>query len=111
MRFQVFRNGKVAGKFTLRGAYLFGTDGISIRRAHITFKNGFIECKQPNPATAGLALVWPVEDFGDVLLPTTCLPQREAPYNLSVELARAKLMQIINKREDWSFFDGIEAHL
>jgi hypothetical protein len=108
MRFQVFKNGKVVDKFTLCGTYLFGTDGITIRRAQITFKDGIIECEKPNLETAGLALLWPIDDFGKVLLPTTCLPERAQPYNLNVEIARAKLMQIINKREDWSFFDQLE---
>ncbi len=108
MKFQVFKNGKIVGKFGLCGAYLFGTDGIAIRRAQITFKNGIIECKKPNLETAGLALLWRIDGFGKVLLPTTCLPERERPYNLNVEIARAKLMQIINKREDWSFFNSIE---
>jgi hypothetical protein len=108
MRFQVFKNGKVVDKFTLCGAYLFGTDGIAIRRAQITFENGIIECEKPSLETAGLALLWPIDGFGRVLLPTTCLPERIRPYNLNVEIARAKLMQIINKREDWSFFDKLE---
>lgn len=108
MRFKVFKNGKVVDKFTLCGAYLFGTDGIAIRRAQATFKNGVIECEKPNVETAGLALLWPIDGFGRVLLPTTCLPEREQPYNLNVEIARAKLMQIINKREDWSFFDELK---
>ena len=108
MKFQIFRNGKVVDKFTLCGAYLFGGDGIGIRRAQITFKNGFVECTKSNLETAGLALLWPVEGFGKVLLPTTCLPEREQPYNLNVEIARAKLMQIVNKREDWLFLNNIE---
>lgn len=108
MKFQVFKNGKVVDKFTLCGAYLFGGDGIGIRRAQVTFKNGLVECSKSTLETAGLALLWPIEGFGRVLLPTTCLPQREKPYNLNVEIARAKLMQIVNKREDWLFFDGIE---
>jgi hypothetical protein len=108
VRFQVFKDGEIVDKFTLSGAYLFGTDGVAIRRAQIAFKNGLITCKKPNPETAGLALLWPVEGFGKVLLPTTYLPEREHPYNLNVEIARAKLMQIINKREDWSFFNSIE---
>ncbi|MCK4753475.1 MAG: endo-1,4-beta-xylanase [Planctomycetes bacterium] len=108
MRFQIFKNGRVVDKFVLQGAYLFGTDGIAIRRAQVTFKKGFVECEKPNLGTAGLALLWPIEGYGEVLLPTTCLPERTRPYNLNVEIARAKLMQIINKREDWSFFDGIE---
>lgn len=108
MKFQVFRNGKVVEKFTLCGAYLFGGDGIGIRRAQITFKDGLIECTKSNLETAGLALLWPIDGFGRVLLPTTCLPQRERPYNLNIEIARAKLMQIVNKREDWLFFNSVE---
>ena len=108
MRFQVFKNGKVVDKFMLCGAYLFGGDGIAIRRAQITFKDGIIECEKPTQETAGLSLLWPIDGFGKVLLPTTCLPEREQPYNLNVEIARAKLMQIVNKREDWAFFNQLE---
>ena len=108
MKFQIFKNGKVVDNFTLCGAYLFGGDGIGIRKAQITFKNGFIDCMKSNLETAGLALLWPVEGFGKVLLPTTCLPERERPYNLNVEIARAKLMQIVNKREDWLFLNNTE---
>lgn len=108
MRFQVFKNGKAVDKFRLCGAYLFGTDGIGIRRAKIRFKNGFIDCERTNLVTAGLALLWHIDGFGRMLLPTTCLPERQRPYNLNLEIARAKLMQIINKREDWSFFDSLD---
>lgn len=108
MKFQIFKNGKVVDDFTLCGAYLFGGDGIGIRRAQITFENCYVECKKSNLETAGLALLWPVDGFGKVLLPTTCLPEREQPYNLNVEIARAKLMQIVNKREDWLFLNKIE---
>lgn len=106
MKFQVFKNGKAVDEFTPCGAYLFGADGIAIRQAKITFKNGLLECKKPNEDTAGLALLWPIDGFGRVLLPTTILPEKTRPYNLNIEIARAKLMQIINKREDWSFFDN-----
>ncbi len=107
MKFQVFKNGQILDKFTLCGAYLFGGDGIGIRRAQIEFKEGCIQCYRPNLSTAGLALLWPIEGFGKVLLSTTCLPERDKPYNLNVEIARAKLMQIVNKREDWLFFNKI----
>jgi len=107
VRFQVFKDGKAIDKFRLCGAYLFGTDGIGIRRTKIKFKNGIIECERPNLETAGLALLWPVNGLGRMLLPTTCLPERKRPYNLNLEIARAKLMQIIIKREDWSFFDNL----
>ena len=108
MRFQVFKDGKIVDTFKPCGAYLFGTDGLSIRRAKITFKRGYVECVRPNLETAGLALLWPIDGFGRILLPTTCLPERKRPYNLNVEIARAKLMQTTNRREDWSFFDTSE---
>jgi hypothetical protein len=107
VEFQVFRNGKIVDKFALCGAYLFGSDGVATRRAQITFQKGVISCKKADMETAGLALLWPVDGFGRVLLPTAFLPERAQPYNLNVEIARAKLMQIINKREDWSFFDSL----
>jgi len=109
VKFQVFKNGQIVDQFTLCGEYLFGGDGISIRRAQIDFKDGYINCQKPSLVTAGLALLWPIDGFGKVLLPTTCLPERERPYNLNVEIARAKLMQIVNKREDWSFFNDVPA--
>ncbi|MHC4645233.1 MAG: hypothetical protein ACYTBJ_07010 [Planctomycetota bacterium] len=107
MEFQVFKNGEVVDDFELHGAYLFGTDGIAIRKAHVMFHNGVVTCRKPNLETAGLALLWPVDGFGRVLLPTTCLPEKSSIYNLNVEMARAKLMQIINKREDWLYFDSL----
>ena len=106
MKFHVFENGRLVEKFTLCGAYVFGTDGISVRRTQIGFKKGLIECAKPNLETAGLALLWPIEGFGKILLSTTCLPDRERPYNLNVEITRAKLMQIVDKREDWAFLQN-----
>lgn len=111
MKFQVFKNGKLVDKFALCGAYVFGTDGISVRRTQITFKKGIIECAKPNLETGGLALLWPVEGFGKILLSTTCLPDRERPYNLNVEITRAKLMQIVDKKEDWSFIQNTKNFL
>jgi hypothetical protein len=108
VRFQIFKNGQAVREFGLHGAYLFGTDGIAIRRAEIRFNDGFIEVDKPNLETAGVALLWDIDGFGRVLLPTTCLPERQLPYNLNLELARARLMQIINKCEDWSFFEPVE---
>lgn len=109
MNFKVFKDGKALNSFDVTGAYLFGTDGIAIRKAQIEFKDDCIRCDRPNLQTAGMVLLWPVEGFGKVLLPTTCLPGRERPYCLNVELARGKLMQIVNKCEDWAYFskDGL----
>jgi hypothetical protein len=74
VKFQVFRDGEIVEKFRPCGAYMFGTDGISIRRARIAVSNGCVECVRPNVETAGLAMLWPISGFGRILLPTTGLP-------------------------------------
>lgn len=106
MRFQVYNNGKIAESFVLSGAYMFGSDGTSQRKVEISFSDGMIECERTSRDTAALALLWPIEGFGRIMLPTTCLPERDRPYCLNLEIARARLMQTLSRREDWSLFDG-----
>lgn len=106
MKFQVFKDGKIVKDFALTGVTLFGVDRIPFRSSkYITFKDGIIDCKTRGSEPAGLSLLWPVEGFGNVMLYTTRLPEREQPYILNVELARAKLMEITIKREDWAIFE------
>jgi endo-1,4-beta-xylanase len=108
VKFKVFKDDKIVDKFDLVGAYLFGSDGIAVRKAQISFNEGLVYCKKSTLQTAGLALLWSVDGFGKVLLPTTALPERDRPYILNVELARAKLMQIMNKREEWALFNDTD---
>ncbi|MGB8226590.1 MAG: endo-1,4-beta-xylanase [Sedimentisphaerales bacterium] len=107
MKFQVFKNGEIAKDFVLTGVTLFGMDRIPFRSTKfVTFQDGIIDCKERSVSEpAGLSLLWTVEGFGSISLCTTRLPEREQPYILNVELARAKLMEITFKREDWSIFD------
>jgi GH35 family endo-1,4-beta-xylanase len=106
LEFQLFKNGKPLKSLSLAGAYLFGADMIPLRRVDkIAFENGVLECQKKSRDSAGLSLLWPIEGNGQLLLNTTRLPEREEPYNLNLELARARLMQITLKREDWALFD------
>lgn len=106
MKFQIFKDGKTVENFALSGSYMFGADSIPLRTpGKIRFRKGFIECTKKSLESAGLTLLWPIDGFGRVLLPTTRLPERKGPYNLNVELARARLMQITLKREDWALFE------
>lgn len=106
MKFLVYKDGQLLKDFTLSGAYLFGADMIPFRHVEsIRFEDGIIECTKKSQDAAGLALLWPVEGFGRLLLNTTRIPERAEPYILNVELARARLMQITLKREDWALFD------
>ena len=106
MKFLVYKDGQLRKDFTLSGAYLFGADLIPFRHVDaIRFSDGVIECLKKSTDSAGLSLLWPVDGFGQVLLSTARIPERQEPYILNVELARARLMQITLKREDWALFD------
>ncbi len=106
MKFLVFKNGQPLTDFSLAGAYLFGADMIPLRHVDkIEFSDGVIECQKKSNDSAGLSLMWPVEGSGQLMLNTTRLPEHHEPYILNVELARARMMQITLKREDWALFD------
>ncbi len=106
MKFHVFKDGQQIKNFALSGAYLFGADMIPLRHVDsIEFKDGIIDCQKKSHDSAGLSLLWPIKGSGRLLLHTTRLPERQEPYILNVELARARLMQITLKREDWAFFE------
>ena len=105
MRFQVYKKGEIVDSFVLSGAYMFGSDGTSLRKVDISFSEGTIHCERSSRDTAALGLLWEVQGFGRIMLPTTCLPERERPYCLNLEIARARLMQTLSRREDWALFD------
>lgn len=107
LRFKVFQNGRPASQVTLDGAYLIGSDGVPLR-AEISFTGGEVRCLKRSAGPAALCLLWPIEGYGRLLLETTRLAEREAPYNLHVELARGRLMKISHKREDWGLYDYSE---
>jgi hypothetical protein len=104
LSFAVYSNGKPAEKVNLAGAYVVGTDDVPLR-AEITFKDGIIQCKKRAAGPAGLALLWDVPETGRVMLETIRVPERDRPYTLQVELARARLMRINQKLEDWGLLD------
>ncbi len=108
LRFEVYRDGAPAEHVDLAGAYVFGQDGIPVR-ADLAAAKGEVRCLKRTPGACGLALLWDAAAPGRLLLPTARLPDRKKPYNLNVELARARLMQLILKREDWGLFDYDDA--
>ncbi len=108
LRFEVYREGKLAENIDLAGAYLFGQDGIPVR-ADVAFSDGVIHCQKQAPGPCGLAIVWDAGKVGRFIIPTTRLPERRRPYVLNLELARAQVMQTSKKCEDWGLFDYPDA--
>jgi hypothetical protein len=96
----------------LRHAHMLGADDIPMA-ATITLENGVIRCEKRAPESAGLALQFSVDaapgtsgpGLGPITLQTCLLPDRDKPYLLSLELARHRIMLILNKLEDWALFD------
>ena len=104
LRFLVFNDSQPASAVDLSGAYVFGSDAVPIR-ADLDFKNGGLTCNMRVTGPAGLAVLWPVDGVGKILLETTRLQERKAPYVLSLELARGQLMRFHHKSEEWGMFD------
>jgi hypothetical protein len=97
----------------IRTAYLIGPDEVPIP-ADIRHADGVIRCEKRSQESAALCaqvLVDPADaspegvSVGLVSLQTCLLPERDRPYLLSLELARHRLMMVLNKLEDWALFD------
>src|ERR1035437_729751 len=110
LRFRVFRDGAAPGDIDLSTAYLVGSDSVPIR-GEFSYLEGEIFCRKRAAGAAALNIMWATKGFGSVMLETTRLPERDEPYNLNLELARGRVMRLMQKREEWGLFDIAEAGL
>ncbi len=78
-------------------------------RADIQWKGNVVECNKRAAGPAGLAVLWPVDGVGTILLETTRLLERKEPYVLPLELARSQIMRMNHKSEEWGLFDAPDA--
>jgi len=108
LRFNVYRNGAPAENVDLRGAYVFGQEAIPVR-ADLAAGGAQVSCIKRMPGSCGLSLLWDAGASGRLMLPTTRLSEQDKPYNLNLELARAVMTRIAQKREDWGLFDYADA--
>src|SRR4051794_30830079 len=108
LRFRVFKNGVPPAELDLATAYLVGSDSVPIR-GEFSYSNGEIVCRKRAAGPAALTLMWETKNFGSVMLETTRLPERDEPYILNLELARGRVMRLMQKREEWGLFDLPEA--
>ena len=104
LRFTIYDGDQPAKTLSLDGAYLIGSDHVPIR-AEFEFADGELICHKRAQGPSALNILWPVKGMGSIILETTRLPERDRPYNLHLELARAQLMRLCQKREDWGLFD------
>lgn len=100
LRFAVFDDFGPANAWELRRAYLIGKDNLAVP-SQISFQDGIIECRKSSPEAAALSLQYSTKEWGLLTLRTTLLPDREQPNLLDLELARHRIMLVLDKLEEW----------
>jgi len=109
LKFLVYDNGQPSRALQLCNAHLLGPELIG-ERGTITFQDGEIRVVKRSSGPVALCLQYDCPDVGRLTLQTCLLPDRDAPYLLSLELARHRLMLILAKQEDWMMFDLAADH-
>ncbi len=104
LTFEIYRDGKKLTEFMPIGAVGMGPESVPVE-ADISFENGLLHVRRTDDHAIGVGMLWDSGPTGCYFLETTRLAAREKPYNLNVELARFRLMKIVQKQEDWNLFD------
>lgn len=104
IKFEIYNDGKKVTNFTPVAAMAMGPESVPIP-GEVVFKDGLLILSRNEDHPVGLALLWDLGELGAYHLETTRVVPREKPYNLNVELARGRLMKIVQKQEDWNLFD------
>ncbi len=104
IKFEIYRDGNRVTVFEPVAATAMGPESLPIP-GEIYFRDGLLVVNRKDDMPFGLSLLWDCGPLGAYHLETTRLLPREKPYNLNIELARSRLMRIMQKQEDWSLFD------
>jgi hypothetical protein len=104
IKFEIYRQGVRVTTFDPIAALAIGPESVPIP-GDVTFKDGLLVVSRLEEGAAGVSLLWDAGPIGQFILETTRVQQREASYILNVELARFRLMKIVQKQEDWNLFD------
>ena len=127
--FEIYDQGRRRTDFRVRGGHAVGPESTPVP-GRVEFSDGLLRVEDgagldygdghdadprdeaseysglPRSAAAavGVALMWETP-AGEYLLETTRLPPGDEPYVLNVELARHRLMRLLQKQEDWNLWE------
>ncbi len=104
IKFEIYRDGRRLSSFEPVAAMAVGPESVPMP-GDVAFRDGQLVLARSDEHPAGVALLWELGPLGSYHLETTRLPPRDEPYNLNVELARFRLMKMVQKQEDWNLFD------
>lgn len=103
IRYEIFRDGQRVNDFPLVSPMAIAPESVPVP-TEVVFRDGVLRVG-PTDQAAGAALLWDSGSAGEYVLETTRLVARGRPHNLNVELARFRLMRMLQKLEDWGLFD------
>jgi hypothetical protein len=104
LRFLVFREGQRLTQYQPVAAAAVGPESVPIP-GEVAWRDGMLVVDRKDEHAFGLSLLWDCGPLGVLHLETTRLQPRGRPYVLNVELARFRLMKLMQKQEDWNLFD------
>lgn len=104
LKFEIYQNGERARQYTPVNAMAVGPESVPWT-GQITFRDELLIVSRADDHASALSLMWDMGSRGAYQMETTRLPPRSKPYILNVELARFRLMKIVQKQEDWNLFD------
>lgn len=109
LRFAVYDENGPAENWPITNAHLIARDDLP-SPGDVKVEPGHIVCTKRGNHAVGLCLLYDAGPMGRMMLQTSLLPDREAPYVLSVELARHRIKLFITKSEEWQMFDLSDGH-
>ncbi|MEM1423158.1 MAG: endo-1,4-beta-xylanase [Planctomycetota bacterium] len=83
-----------------RRAHTIAKDAIALP-SRVRLEGDVIVCESPTGDAVALGVQHDLGALGSLALRTCLLPQRESPYLLSLELARQRVMRLLEALEDW----------
>jgi len=104
LKFEIYRDGTRLTTFAPTAAIVIGPESVPMP-GEVSFRDGMLVVHRADTQAAAVGLLWDAGSQGQYHLETTRLPPRPEPYNLNLELARMRLMKIVQKLEDWNLFD------
>ena len=104
IKFEIYRDGSRLMQYSPIAPMAMAPESVAVP-ADISFRDGLLTLNRTDEQPMGMSLLWDAGPIGCYHLETTRLPPRARPYNMNVELARFRLMKIVQKQEDWNLFD------
>jgi hypothetical protein len=104
VKFEIYRDGQRLTAYEPVCAMAVGPESVPVP-GEVAFRDGLLVVNRKDDHAVGAALLWDVGPLGCFMLETTRVLPRDKPYVLNVELARFRLMKIVQKQEDWNLFD------